>query len=71
MRRSKLFISFLLSMVFLSYSFEGFSQGSEEEKFYIATKAFADNFYDASASLFERFVQEFPQSKKLTKPDCT
>lgn len=34
----------------------------EEERFSIAHKAFNDGFYEASLSLFERFVEEFPQS---------
>lgn len=48
-------------------SSRGFCLDKEEEKFYIAAKAFSDNFYDASASLFKRFIEEYPQSKKVSE----
>ncbi|MBD3264059.1 MAG: tetratricopeptide repeat protein, partial [Candidatus Omnitrophica bacterium] len=34
----------------------------DRERFNVALKAFSDNFYEASLSLFERFVDEFPES---------
>ncbi|MEI8350011.1 MAG: tetratricopeptide repeat protein [Candidatus Omnitrophota bacterium] len=37
----------------------------EEEKFFISAKAFSDGFYDASLSLFKRFLEEYPQSKNI------
>jgi len=54
----------LVLAVSLFSSSLGFSDASpkEEEKFYIAAKAFSDDFYDASLSLFKKFVEDFPKS---------
>ncbi|MFH1505044.1 MAG: tetratricopeptide repeat protein [Candidatus Omnitrophota bacterium] len=39
-----------------------FAWDKEEENFSIAAKAFSDNFYGASLSLFEKFIRDYPQS---------
>jgi tetratricopeptide (TPR) repeat protein len=58
--------SIILTVCFtFTYRFLAFSSEIEEEKFYIATKAFSDGFYRASLSLFKKFIEEFPQSKKI------
>ncbi|MFH1772536.1 MAG: tetratricopeptide repeat protein [Candidatus Omnitrophota bacterium] len=38
---------------------------SEDERFFVAEQAFSDDFYDAAATLFERFIKEYPQSEKI------
>lgn len=40
---------------------------AEAEQFHTAAKAFSDQFYDASLSLFERFIKEFPNSPEIFK----
>lgn len=61
MRRiSRVLILVLVLSVFLSSP--GFSGIKEEEKFRIAAKAFFDDFYDASLSLFKKFIGDFPKS---------
>lgn len=60
----------ILSLVLLStvlFPFSVFSEIKEEEKFQIAAKAFSDDFYDASLSLFKKFVEDFPDSSLLYK----
>ena len=42
--------------------FYAFSLEEPEEKFYIAVKAFSDGFYDASLSLFKKFIESFPDN---------
>jgi len=37
----------------------------EAEKFFVATKAFSDGFYEASLSLFKKFSEDFPNSKNF------
>lgn len=41
---------------------EEMSSPKEQERFHIAARAFHDRFYDASLSLFNKFVDDFPQS---------
>ncbi|MFH1876459.1 MAG: tetratricopeptide repeat protein [Candidatus Omnitrophota bacterium] len=60
MKKVKLIITACIMCVTVSLNV--FSITNEDERFYVATKAFSDNFYDASISLFERFIQDFPQS---------
>ncbi len=36
---------------------------AEEEDFYVAQKAFNDEFYDASKKLFEKFIENYPDSQ--------
>jgi len=67
-RISRVFILVLVLLVFsssLGFSStipKGTASPKEEEKFYIAAKAFSDDFYDASFSLFKKFVEDFPKS---------
>jgi len=42
-----------------------FSLDNEEEKFFVAAKAFSDGFYEASFSLFKKFTEDFPASKNV------
>ncbi|MFA7677453.1 MAG: tetratricopeptide repeat protein, partial [Candidatus Omnitrophota bacterium] len=61
------------SFLFLSFLFfaanglldRGYCKDSDEISFGLAAKAFSDEFYDASSSLFERFIEDFPQSPLL------
>lgn len=55
---------FLVSFVFTTSIF---STTQEEEAFYVGEKAFNDEFYDASATLFEKFIKDFPESKLVYK----
>lgn len=36
-----------------------------EEAFYVAEKAYMDKFYQASGTLFEKFIQDFPQNNRV------
>jgi len=49
------------------YLFAGrcFAFEKGDERFYVAVKAFSDGFYQASLSLFERFIQDYPESKQF------
>ncbi|MCM8786601.1 MAG: tetratricopeptide repeat protein [Candidatus Omnitrophica bacterium] len=64
MKKTKLIIFGFIIFIILFERF-CFPIGSEEEKFYIATKAFNDGFYDVSISLLERFIKEYPHSQHL------
>jgi tetratricopeptide (TPR) repeat protein len=59
----KIFITGLC--LILSFSQAAFSLSDEEEKFYVANKAFLDGFYKAALTLFDRFIDQFPESKKV------
>ncbi|UCD15052.1 MAG: tetratricopeptide repeat protein [Candidatus Omnitrophota bacterium] len=63
MRVVRVFIIFLV--LFVSFTNTAFSLNEEEEKFYVASKAFSDRFYKAAASLFKRFIRDFPESTKV------
>ncbi|MBU1524478.1 MAG: tetratricopeptide repeat protein [Candidatus Omnitrophica bacterium] len=63
----KLRISLLILILFLSFPQTIFSQDLEEERFYVAAKAFSDEFYEAAATLFKKFITEFPLSEKIYK----
>ncbi|UCG35504.1 MAG: tetratricopeptide repeat protein [Candidatus Omnitrophota bacterium] len=56
-----IFIGIFLSIFVLQ---TGFALSNEEEKFYIAKKAFDDGFYGASLSLLQRFIKDFPESPR-------
>ena len=46
----------------------GFTQDSkEEESLFISEKAFEDGFYDVALGLFERFLKNYPDSKKIAQ----
>jgi tetratricopeptide (TPR) repeat protein len=62
-RKMLFWLIIFCSFIFFVYASE------EDERFYIAEKAFSDGFYEASISLFERFIDEFPQSKKICKAE--
>jgi tetratricopeptide (TPR) repeat protein len=53
-------IIFILFSFFINFFCFSFEKG--EERFYVASKAFSDGFYEASLSLFQRFIQENPSS---------
>jgi len=55
----------LVLVLSVFFSSLGFSDIKEEEKFRIAAKAFSDDFYDASLSLFKKFIEDFPKSPSL------
>ncbi|OQX79714.1 MAG: hypothetical protein B6D56_06560 [Candidatus Omnitrophica bacterium 4484_70.1] len=62
MRKEVFFLFFFLSFSSLAV----FSQNEKEkEAFYVAEKAFSDGFYSASQILFEKFIHNFPQSKRV------
>jgi len=69
MRRiSRVLILVLVLSVFSSFAGfsgiipKGMASPKEEEKFRIAAKAFSDDFYNASLSLFTKFIGDFPES---------
>ena len=53
---------FISSWGFCSTISKEMTSPKEEEKFHIAARAFSDHFYDASLSLFKKFVNDFPES---------
>ena len=57
----------IFCMLFLICTPNSFSLEREEERYHIAVKAFSDGFYDAALSLFKRFIEDFPESKKIYK----
>jgi len=62
-----LILVLVLSVFSSSLSFsdvppKGAASPKEEEKFRIAAGAFSDDFYDASLSLFKKFIVDFPKS---------
>ncbi|MDD3295889.1 MAG: tetratricopeptide repeat protein [Candidatus Omnitrophica bacterium] len=62
----KYFFLFLLCFFATNGFFEeGYCKDSDEVSFGLAVKAFSDGFYDASSSLFERFIEDFSQSPLL------
>ncbi|UCC95594.1 MAG: tetratricopeptide repeat protein [Candidatus Omnitrophota bacterium] len=61
-KRKMVFFLFAMALCTLDMSF---ARDEEDEKFYIAIKAFDDGFYDASVSLLDRFIEEFPKSSKV------
>jgi len=61
--KNKFVFSVFLSVLLCSGSV--FARDKEEEAFYVAEKAFSDNFYEASATLFEKFIRDFPVSGKI------
>ncbi|MCK4810242.1 MAG: tetratricopeptide repeat protein [Candidatus Omnitrophica bacterium] len=66
--RFKIIVLAVLVVLFLSGSFNfAFALDKEDEAFYVGKKAFSDGFYQASATLFEKFVKNFPQSDNLNK----
>ena len=58
---------FLAIFICLSFILSpgAFSLDDEAERFYTARRAFGDGFYEASQFLFERFIKDFPQSKRI------
>lgn len=53
---------FLIFAFLITPNFRLYSQEKEEEAFYVAEKAFSDGFYEASTTLFEKFVHDYPRS---------
>ncbi|MBN3041295.1 MAG: hypothetical protein JW867_09200, partial [Candidatus Omnitrophica bacterium] len=51
------FIIFILSLQGTVFAFE-----KGEERFYVAVKAFNDGFYEASLSLFKKFLDDFSEN---------
>ncbi len=44
-------------------------QKREREAFYVARKAYEDGFYEVALNLFQRFITNFPQSRKIPEAD--
>lgn len=61
----KTFIFVFLCICYLALPKTILATAIDEEKFIIAHKAFSDGFYGASIELFNRFLVEFPQNKKI------
>jgi len=61
------FLVILVLSLSLSLSLPGIALANEveDEQFHTAAKAFSDQFYDASFSLFERFIKDFPKSSLI------
>jgi TolA-binding protein len=57
--------SVLIFLLLCSALHAGFALDDEQEKFFVASKAFSDGFYDASFSLFKKFTEDFPGSKNI------
>jgi TolA-binding protein len=74
MPRRKLMLSCLFALILFSSQLclgeDIFAQelSKEEEAFFVARKAYDDSFYEVSLELLERFVKNFPDSKKI--PDA-
>ena len=58
------FIKIIIFFIILFFNISTFAD-EVDEKFYVAVKAFNDNFYDASISLFERFIESFPKEARV------
>ena len=59
---------YLLSLIISLFCLNAvslYAREKEEETFYVAEKAFSDDFYEASATLFEKFICDFPGSEKV------
>ena len=62
-KSEKIIFCFLFFVFYLLSSVLCFAEVSrEEEALFIAKKAFEDGFYEASSTLFNRFLDKFPQS---------
>jgi len=55
----------LVIILLFSFTQVIYALDNEEEKFFVATKAFSDGFYEASFSLFKKFTEDFPASKNV------
>ncbi len=55
----------LISALFINSAFS--VEGAEDERFFVAGKAFSDGFYEASLSLFKKFIEDFPDSPNIYK----
>jgi tetratricopeptide (TPR) repeat protein len=55
----------LIFILMFSFTQVIFALDNEEEKFFVASKAFSDGFYEASFSLFKKFTEDFPGSKDV------
>lgn len=64
MKRNKTVLILFASVIFCAQSVLS-TDKKEEERFFIATKAFSDGFYDASLALLKKFTEEFPNSKNI------
>ena len=64
--------SFFCFLIFLSFVFFVFgpaqASSKEEESLFVAKKAFEDGFYEVSLGLLDRFLKNYPDSKKYGKP---
>ncbi len=58
--RKKIIVILTGLILLISNSCFCFEKG--EERFYVAVKAYSDGFYDASLSLLEKFLKEYPDS---------
>ncbi|MFA6281593.1 MAG: tetratricopeptide repeat protein [Candidatus Omnitrophota bacterium] len=63
MKKVKIFIVLMFSVFFLANAF--CANNLEKERFFVAGKAFSDGFYEASLSLFKKFVEDFPESSDV------
>ncbi|MDD5070335.1 MAG: tetratricopeptide repeat protein [Candidatus Omnitrophica bacterium] len=61
----KYFLSVMVISIFMS--FVSYSQTVNDDRFYVAQKAFDDGFYDASLSLFARFIDDFSADQRVLK----
>ena len=64
-KRLKLWTLLFLTMMFFILPLRVSCSSPEEDSFYVAQKAFFDGFYQASITLFEKFIQDFPDSKNI------
>jgi len=53
------------SQICVSFAFSQAENSKEDELFFVAQKALEDGFYDVSLGYLDRFLKEFPQTKRL------
>lgn len=61
----KIFTFIVFVCMLFSFTSGVFSLTDEEERYYTAKRAFSDDFFEASQVLFERFIKDFPKSRKV------
>lgn len=69
MLKFKISLNILLLLVFSNLLYAQESKSAAQNQFNVASGAFADKFYQASASLFEKFINDFPGHQLTPKAE--